>query len=33
MMVKDVTKIHKCHWGVGLCLKMCVGMQGFIQDF
>ena len=32
-MVKDVTKVHKCHWGVGVCLNVCVGVQGFIQDF
>ena len=27
MMVKDVTKFHKHHLGVGVCLSMCVCMQ------
>ena len=32
MMVKDVTKFHKCHLGgIGVCLNVCV--QGFIQGF
>ena len=30
-MLKDVTKFHKRHLGVGICLNVCV--QGFIQDF
>ena len=32
-MVKDVTKLHKCHLGVGICLNMCVVCAGFTQDF
>ena len=26
-MVNDMTKFHKCHMGVGVCLNMCV--QGY----
>ena len=33
MMVKYVTKFHKCNLGVGVCLSVCVYAQGFIQDF
>ena len=33
MMVKDVTKLHKCHLGVGICLNMYVVCAGFTQDF
>ena len=32
-MVKDVTQFHKCHLGFGVCLYMCVRVQGFMQDF
>ena len=33
MMVKDVTRFHKRHLGVGVYLDVCVCVQGFIQDF
>ena len=32
-MVKDVTKFHKRHQGCWIYARMCVGVQGFIQDF
>ena len=32
MMVKDVTKFHKCHLG-GWGMLECVCVRGFIQDF
>ena len=39
-MVKDVMKIHKRHLGegggggwVGVCMNVCVCVQGFILDF
>ena len=31
-MVKDVTNFTNPIWGVGICLNVCVCLQGFIRD-